>query len=304
MPFALTWTFGRYVGDQRQGWVLWGVMATVLVVASLGAMAFEGAGNPLFPATVDQAAGNMEGKEVRFGAAVGGLAAAQMAATTTGAPAATYASTMPLTGGIAMALMLTGEVAPGGVGSGLVGLLVYVLLAVFVAGLMVGRTPEYLGKRIEAYELKMVMLALLIPALTVLGLLAVSVTLPEGRAGPAEPPPHGFSEVLYAFASMTGNNGSAFASFTGNTVYYNVVGSVAMLAGQFGALIPMLALAGSMAPKRQAAPSLGTLPTASITFACLLLGTIVIVGALSYFAVLALGPIAEHTSLQAVPVLP
>ena len=294
VPFALTYTFGRYVRDARQGWALFAVMATILFATSLTAMAVEGGGNPVLPASVGQAAGNMEGKEVRFGAEVGGLSAIQMAATTTGAPPATYASTIPVTGGLAMAVMLTGEVAPGGVGSGLMGVLVYALLAVFIAGLMVGRTPEYLGKRVESYEIRMVVLAVLVPAISILGLLALSVSLAAGRAGPATAPPHGFSEVLYAFASMTGNNGSAYASFSGNTVYYNVVGSFAMLAGRFGAVIPMLAVAGSMAPKRLRPHSLGTLPTSGLTFSGLLLGSIVVVGALSFFSALALGPIAEQ----------
>jgi K+-transporting ATPase ATPase A chain len=304
IPFALTWTFGRYVGRQPQGWVLFAVMATILVAASLSTIAIEGSGNSLLPAGTDQAAGNMEGKEVRFGAAVGGLSAAQMAATTTGAPPAQYASLMPATGGVAMALMLTGEVAPGGVGSGLTGILVYALLAVFVGGLMVGRTPEYLGKKVESHELRMVMLAVLLPAASVLGLLALSVSVSEGLAGSANPPPHGFSEVLYAFASMTGNNGSAFASFSGNSVYYNIVGSVAMLVGRFGPVIPMLALAGSMADKRQVARSLGTLRTDSVLFASLATGTVVIVGALSYFAALGLGPIAEQLILNASETIP
>jgi K+-transporting ATPase ATPase A chain len=297
IPFALTWTFGRYVRDSRQGWVLFGAMATLLVAASLASMTLEAGGNPLIPGTVDQAAGNMEGKEVRFGAEVGGLSAAQMAATTTGAPPATYASTVPATGGVAMGLMLIGEVAPGGVGSGLVGILVYALLAIFLAGLMVGRTPEYLGKRVESFEIRMIMLASLIPTAAVLGLLALSVSLTDGQAGPATAPPHGFSEILYAFASMTGNNGSAFASFTGNTPYYNVIGSFAILAGRFGAVFPMLALAGSMGPKRQVARSLGTLPTGSGMFAALLVGTVVAIGALSYFAALALGPVAEQLAI-------
>lgn len=304
VPFALTWTFGRYVRDARQGWMLFAVMATLLIAASLASMTLEGGGNPLLLAAVDQTAGNMEGKEVRIGADVGGLSAAQMAATTTGAPPLTYASTIPATGGVAMFMMLTGEVAPGGVGSGLTGILVYVLLGVFVAGLMVGRTPEYLGKRIEAYEMKLLVLAILAPAFSVLGFLALSVSIPEGRAGPANMPPHGFSEVLYAFASMTGNNGSAFASFSGNTVYYNVIGSFAMLAGRFGSVIPMLALAGSMGMKRPIRRSLGTLPTGSATFACFLLGTIIVIGALSYFAALALGPIAEHLAMLAGPTQP
>jgi K+-transporting ATPase ATPase A chain len=298
LPISLTWTFGRYVRSQRQGWVLFAVMATILIAASLPSIAVEGAGNRLVPVSVDQAAGNMEGKEVRFGAAVSGLSAAQMAATTTGAPPAMYASVMPATGGVAMAVMLTGEVAPGGVGSGLTGILVYAFLAVFVGGLMVGRTPEYLGKKVESFELKMLVLALVIPTASVLGLLALSVSVPEGQAGPANPPPHGFSEVLYAFASMTGNNGSAFGSFSGNTVYYNLIGSAAMLAGRFGGLLPMLALAGSMGPKRQVARSLGTLRTDSVMFGSLVTGAVIIVGALSYFAALALGPIAEHLALE------
>jgi K+-transporting ATPase ATPase A chain len=294
LPFALTWTFGRHVGSQRQGWVLFAAMALILAVFSVASVGFEAQGNPAFPAGVGQVAGNMEGKEVRFGAEVGALSAAQMAATTTGAPPVTYASLLPATGGVAMALMVTGEVAPGGVGSGLTGLLVYALLAVFLAGLMVGRTPEYLGKKVESYEMRMVVLAILVPTFSVLGLLAISVAVPEGQAGPANAAPHGFSEVLYAFASMTGNNGSAFASFTGNTPFYNIIGSVAMLAGRFGSVIPMLAIAGSMGRKRKVAVSPGTLPTGSSVFTGLLVGTVLIVGALSYFAALALGPIAEH----------
>lgn len=299
IPFALTYTFGRYVKDARQGWALFGVMAVLLVGASLGSMALERGSNPLLPASVSQAAGNMEGKEVRIGAEVGGLSAAQMAATTTGAPPVTYASLSPATGGIAMALMLTGEVAPGGVGSGITGILVYVMLAVFLGGLMVGRTPEYLGKRVESYETRLLMLAVLVPAITVLGLVSLSVSIPAGQAGPANPPPHGFSEVLYAFASMNGNNGSAFASLSGNTVFYNVVGSFAMLAGRFGTLIPMLAIAGSMGTKRQVPRSLGTLPTGSAMFAAFLGGTIIIVGALSFLAALCLGPVAEHLAMLA-----
>lgn len=304
LPLALTFTFGRYARDQRQGWTIFGVMVLLIVVVSVALPSIEAGGNGLFPVNVDQAAGNMEGKEVRFGASIGGVSAAQMAGTTTGAPPATYGSLLPLSGGIATGLILLGEVTPGGVGSGLMGMLVYVLITVFIGGLMVGRSPNYLGKRVEAFEMKMVMLAILLPTATILGFVALSVATIEGRAGPASPAPHGFTEILYAFASMTGNNGSAFASLTGNTPYYNIAGAFAMLLGRFGTLIPMLALAGAMAPKRSVATTAGSLPTHGGLFMAMLVGVVLVVGAMSYAPAIVLGPLAEQLALQAGRSLP
>ena len=294
IPFAFTATFGRLVGDRRQGWTLFAAMAVVLVIGSLGVTALESSSNPLLPGGVDQVAGNMEGKETRFGAALGGLDAATMAATTTGAPAATYSSLQPLSGGIAIGLMALGPVTPGGDGSGIVGMLLFVLLSLFLAGLMVGRTPEYLGKRIEAREMKLVLLVLIAFVASVLVLPALAVSTAEGRAGPGNSGPHAFSEIVYAFTSMTATNGSAMASLTGNTAFYNLTGIVAMLIGRFAPAVGFLALAGSMAAKRRRAPSLGTFPTDGPLFVGLLVGVVIIVGALEYLPALSLGPIVEQ----------
>jgi len=295
IPFALTYTFGRYVRDQRQGWSIFGAMAAILVVGALLAMGGEASHNPVLPAGIDQSLGNMEGKEVRLGASLGGLWAAVTTGTSTGAVNAMHDSLQPITGLVPLFNMVLGEITPGGVGAGLYGMLVIgAITAVFIAGLMVGRTPEYLGKKVEAYEMKMAMLAILVLGASVLGFTALATALPEGQAGPLNAGPHGFSEILYAFASQTGNNGSAFAGLTGNTPFYNVTGGLAMIIGRFGIIIPALAIAGSMAAKRAVAPSLGTFPTTGVIWTVLLIGVVVIVGALTFFPALALGPIVEQ----------
>ena len=295
-PFALTYTFGRYAGNQRQGWVILGAMSTVLLVGAVVAMNREAVGNPLFPATVDQAGlGNMEGVDVRFGAALGGLFGTVTTGTSTGAINAWHDSFQPIAGLVPLFNMELGEVTPGGIGAGMYGMLVIgAILAVFIAGLMVGRTPEYLGKKVEAFEIKMAMLVALVLGASILGFTALASVLPAGIAGPLNPGPHGFSEILYAFSSQTGNNGSAFAGLTGNTPFYNITGALAMLIGRYGMIVPVLALAGSMAAKRRVAPSLGTFPTTGVLFVVLLIGVIVIVGALTFFPALALGPIVEQ----------
>ncbi len=299
IPFGLTATLGHMAGDRRQGWVLFGAMTLILVGFGAVAVAAELRGNPLFPAGLDQAAGNLEGKELRFGSVGSAVFAAITTGSSTGAVDAMHASFTPIGGLVPLTLMLLGEIVPGGNGSGLYGMLVFAMLAVFLAGLMVGRTPEYLGKKVEAYEMKMSMLFVLVGAFSVCVLTAVGVSWAEGRAGPLESGPHGFTEILYAFASQTGNNGSAFGSLTGNTPFYNVTGAVAMLLGRFGMIIPVLAIAGSMAAKRRVAPSAGTFPTTGPLFVGLLVGVVLIEGALTYFPALALGSIAEELAMAA-----
>jgi len=296
VPFSLTYAFGRYAGNQRQGWTIFAAMATVLLVGSLVAMNHEYHGNPLFPTTVDQAGlGNMEGKEVRFGSALGGLFAAVTTGTSTGAINSWHDSFQPVAGLVPLFNIELGEITPGGIGAGMYGMLVIgAILAVFIAGLMVGRTPEYLGKKVEAFEIKMAMLTALVLGASILGFTAIASVLPEGTAGPLNPGPHGFSEILYAFSSQTGNNGSAFAGLTGNTPFYNITGAFAMLIGRYGMIVPILALAGSMAMKRSVAPSLGTFPTTGVLWVVLLIGVVIIVGALTFFPALALGPIVEQ----------
>ncbi len=295
LPFALTYTFGRYAGNQRQGWTIFVAMSAVLLVGSVVAMNHEYHGNPLFPTTVDQALGNMEGKEIRFGSALGGLFGAVTTGTSTGAINSWHDSFQPVAGLVPLFNMELGEITPGGIGAGMYGMLVIgAILAVFIAGLMVGRTPEYLGKKVEAFEIKMAMLVALVLGASILGFTAIASVLPEGTAGPLNPGPHGFSEILYAFSSQTANNGSAFAGLTGNTPFYNITGALAMLIGRYGMIIPILALAGSMAMKRRVAPSLGTFPTTGALWVVLLIGVVIIVGALTFFPALALGPIVEQ----------
>jgi K+-transporting ATPase ATPase A chain len=295
IPFGLTYTFGRMAGDQRQGWAIFAAMAGVLVVGAIVAMAGETGGNPLFPAGLDQHLGSMEGKELRFGSGAGGLWAAVTTGTSTGAVNAMHDSFQPMAGLVPVFLMQLGEIAPGGVGAGLYGMLVLgAILSVFIAGLMVGRTPEYLGKKVEAFEMKMAMLVVIVLGASILGFTGLATATAEGQAGPLNGGPHGFSEILYAFSSQTGNNGSAFAGLTGNTPFYNVTGGLAMLIGRFAMIIPILAIAGSMAAKRRVAPSLGTFPTTGGIFVVLLIGVVIIVGALTYFPALALGPIVEQ----------
>src|ERR1700690_1495036 len=294
-PFSLTYTFGRYAGKQRQGCVILGAMAFILVVGALVAMHAEAGGNPLFPAGVNQALGNMEGKETRFGASIGGLFAAVTTNTSTGAVNAMHDSLTPIGGLVPLFDLILGEISPGGIGAGLYGMLVIgAILSVFIAGLMVGRTPEYLGKKVESYEMKMAMVTVLVLAVSILGFAAVATATQPGQAGPLNAGPHGFSEILYAFASQTANNGSAFAGLTGNTPFYNVLGGIAMLIGRFAMIVPILAIAGSMAAKRRVAASLGTFPTTGVLFGVLLVGVVVIVGALTFFPALALGPIVEQ----------
>jgi K+-transporting ATPase ATPase A chain len=298
IPFGLTSTFGHFAGDRRQGWTIFGAMALILVVGAGVAMWMEASGNALMVGADQALLGNMEGKEVRFGSAAGGLFAAVTTGTSTGAVNAAHSSLTPIGGLVPLFNMLLGEITPGGAGAGLYGMLVFAILAVFIAGLMVGRTPEYLGKKVESFEMKMAMIVVLVLATSVLGYTALGVLTEPGQAGPGNSGPHAFSEILYAFASQTGNNGSAFGSLTGNTPFYNLLGGSAMLIGRWGMIIPILAIAGSMAAKRRVAPSLGTFPTTGTLFIGLLVGVVVIVGALTYFPALALGPIVEQLLLN------
>ena len=301
IPAALCLVFGRRVGDARQGLTLLAAMALLFVVFAAAAMAFEQQGHPALAALgVDQAAGpaqsggNMEGKETRFGIAASGLFAAVTTAASCGAVNAMHDSFTPLGGGVPLVLMQLGEVVFGGVGAGLYGMLVFAITAVFIAGLMIGRTPEYLGKKIEAHEMKMVSIAILVTPLLVLLGTALAVLADAGRAGILNPGPHGFSEVLYAFTSAANNNGSAFAGLSANTPFYNAWLGVAMWLGRFGVIVPVLAIAGSLAAKKRLAATTGTLPTHGALFVALLIGTVLLVGLLNYVPALALGPIAEH----------
>ncbi len=295
VPFATVFAFGRAVGDERQGRAIVVAMSIVLGVGILVAYWAEAAGNPLLTELgVDPSAGNMEGKETRFGVAMSAFFAAATTGTSTGAVNAMHDSMTPLGGLVPLFNMLLGCISPGGVGAGLYGFLVIVVIAVFVAGLMVGRTPEYLGKKIEAREMKLAMLAVLIYPLTVLGFSAASVLLKTALDSLGNSGPHGLSEILYAFASTTANNGSAFAGLSGNTLWFNTTLGLAMFLGRFAYVLPVLALAGSFAGKKKAPPSAGTFPTHGPLFIGLLLGVIVILYLLQYFPALALGPIVEH----------
>ena len=293
--FSLTYTFGKYAGKQAQGWTIFAAMAAILGVGAVLAMHIEASGNPLIPSGVAQALGNMEGKDIRFGSGVSGLFAAVTTGTSTGAINSWHDSFQPLAGMVPLFNMELGEITPGGIGAGMYGMLtIGAILAVFIAGLMVGRTPEYLGKKVESYEIKMAMITALVLGASILGFTALATVTKEGLAGPLNSGPHGFSEILYAFSSQTGNNGSAFAGLSGNTPFYNVTGAFAMLIGRYGMIIPILALAGSMAGKRRVAPSIGTFPTTGATWTVLLIGVVIIVGALTFFPALSLGPIAEQ----------
>jgi potassium-transporting ATPase potassium-binding subunit len=293
IPFALAFAFGRLVGDRRQGWALFAAMF-VLWLASAGlAMHFELDGNPRIEAT----APNMEGKEVRFGAAASGLFAASTTGTSTGAVIASHDSFTPLGGAVPLANMMLGEVSPGGVGAGLYGILIFALLAVFIAGLMVGRTPEYLGKKIQAAEMKLVVLYLLVVPALILAFASVSVLLDTAKDSILNPGPHGLSEVVYAFTSAANNNGSAFGGLSGNTDWFNTTLGLAMLGGRFLPIVLVLAIAGSLARKQPVPVTAGTFPTGTPLFAGLLVGVILIMVGLTYFPVLALGPILEHLSL-------
>ncbi|MGH7231427.1 MAG: potassium-transporting ATPase subunit KdpA [Nitrospiraceae bacterium] len=298
---ALTYTFGKMVGDTRQGWTILAAMMIVLVFFMVGAYWAESMGNPTIAAVgVDQTAGelqsggNMEGKEVRFGVARSALFATVTTATSTGAVNSMHDSFTPLGGLVPLFMMQFGEVIFGGVGSGLYGMLVFAIIAVFIAGLMVGRTPEYLGKKIEPYEMKMASLLILIMPMVVLGLTSVAVMTDTGRSSILNPGPHGFSEVLYAYTSQGNNNGSAFGGLNANTLFYNITGAMAMLISRFWLAIPTLALAGTLARKKLVPAGPGTLPTHTPLFVVLLIGVVLLVGALTFIPALALGPIVEH----------
>ncbi len=297
---ALSNVFGRMVGDERQGWALLAAMGILFIAGVAACYWAEAHAVPALTALgVDPAAGNMEGKEVRFGIAISALFTAITTAASCGAVNAMLDSFTPLGGMVAMINMQLGEVIVGGVGPGLYGMLLFAILTVFIAGLMVGRTPEYVGKKIEAKEVKMTMLAVLCLPLTILGFTALAVVLPAGLAAIQDPGPHGFSEVLYAFTSATANNGSAFAGLSANTLFYNLALAIAMMIGRFAVLVPVLAIAGSLAAKTTLPPSAGTFPTTGGLFIGLLTGIILIVGGLTFFPALSLGPITEHLSMLA-----
>ena len=295
---ALTNVFGRMVGDQRQGWAILAVMGVLFIAGVAVCYWAEAHGNDLFTA-MGLTGGNMEGKEVRFGIVASALFAVITTAASCGAVNAMHNSFTALGGMIPLINMQLGEIIVGGVGAGLYGMLLFVILAIFVAGLMVGRTPEYVGKKIEAKEVKMAMLAILILPLMYLGWTAIAVVYPTAVASMANPGPHGFSEVLYAFTSQTANNGSAFAGLTGNIFFYNVAGAIAMLVGRFWMIVPAMAIAGSLAAKKTVPPSAGTFPTTGALFIGLVVGVILIVGGLTFFPALALGPIVEHLAMIA-----
>ena len=300
IPIALTFTFGKIVGDRRQGYALLAVIGVFVIAAIAIAYHAEAAGNPLLTALgVDPAQGNMEGKELRFGIPLSALFNVITTATSCGAVNAMLDSYMPLGGMTSMFLIQLGEIVPGGVGSGLYGLLVFALIAVFVAGLMVGRTPEYLGKKIQAREVKLAMLAVLILPLSILGLAALSLVVPSALASLGNAGPHGLSEMLYAFTSATGNNGSAFAGLSADTPWLDTTLGIAMLLGRFAFLVPVMAIAGSLAAKIKVPASTGTFPTHGPLFVGLLCGVIVIMGGLQFMPALSLGPLAEHFAMLA-----
>ena len=298
IPAALTYTFGKMVGDTRQGWALLAAMTIILVLMISVAISVEIQGNPAFTSMgVDQSAGNMEGKEVRFGVVNSSIWATVTTAASNGSVNAMHDSFSPLGGLVPMWMMLLGEVVFGGVGSGLYGMLAFVVIAVFVAGLMVGRTPEYLGKKIEIHEMKMAALIVLIPVVTVLFGTAIALSSSSGRATIFNAGPQGFSEVLYAFASAGNNNGSAFAGLGTNTNFYNIALGIAMLFARYALIVPTLAMAGSLAQKKIVPASSGTLPSHTPLFIVWLIGVIIIVGALSFLPALALGPIVQQLML-------
>jgi len=295
---ALTNVFGRMVGDERQGWAVFGVMGILFLAGVVTAYWAEAAGNPAFTQLGLDAA-NMEGKEVRFGIANSALFTVVTTDASCGAVNTMHDSLTPIGGLVPMFNIQLGEIIFGGVGSGLYGMLLFAIISVFVAGLMVGRTPEYLGKKIEAKEVKMAMLAVLILPLSILGFTAIATVADAGLAGPANQGPHGFSEILYAYTSGTGNNGSAFAGISANTLFYNTTIGLAMFIGRFLMIVPMLAIAGSLAAKKIVPASAGTFPTNGGVFVGLVIGVILIVGGLTYFPALALGPLVEHLSMNA-----
>jgi len=306
ISISLTFTFGRMVGNIKQGIAVLAAMGVILAAMTGIAIYAEQTGNPALNSTgvtqvanATQSGGNMEGKSVRFGIPQSSQFVASTTGTSTGSVDASHDSLTALGGLVPLLSMELGEITPGGIGAGLYGMLMFVILGVFIAGLMVGRTPEYLGKKIEAREVKLAALAILILPLSILGFTALSVLVTPGQVGPLNSGPHGFSEILYAFSSTTGNNGSAFAGLTGNTLYYNTTLELAMWMGRYLFLIPILALAGSMVKKKVIPASAGTFPTDTPLFSLLLIGVVLVVGALTFFPALTLGPILEHLQIVA-----
>jgi potassium-transporting ATPase potassium-binding subunit len=306
IPFALTYTFGKMVGDTRQGWALLAAMLVLFVTLTQVAFHSEQRGNPLLAAQqieqsagAGQAGGNMEGKETRFGIAASALFVAVTTATSCGAVNTTHDSLLPMGGFVPLFFMQLGELAPGGVGSGIYSILMFAVLGVFIAGLMIGRTPEYLGKKIEAFEMKMASVFILTTPFVVLLGTAIAVMCGAGVAGIANPGPHGFSEILYAFSSAANNNGSAFAGLSANTPFYNIATGIAMWFGRFWPMIATLAIAGSLGAKKRIPVTEGTMPTHGPLFVSLLLGSILLIGVLTYVPALALGPVVEHFMLMA-----
>jgi K+-transporting ATPase ATPase A chain len=299
IPAGLTYTLGRMTGSQRHGWAVWAAMAFLFLCGVTTAYWAEARGNPLLLGADQQVSslqpgGNMEGKEVRFGIADSALFATVTTDASCGAINGWHDSYTPLGGMVPLANIMLSETVFGGVGAGLYGILIYVVLAVFIAGLMVGRTPEYLGKKIEAYDVKMAMLVTLVFPLVILALAAISSVAGFGTSSISNPGPHGLTQILYAFTSMAGNNGSAFGGLNGNTLWYNSAGAMTMLVGRFFMIIPMLGIAGNLAKKKYVPPSLGTFPVTTPLFSVLLVGVILIVGALTFFPALSLGPVLEH----------
>ncbi len=306
IPFALTFTFGKMVGDTRQGWVVLTAMLILFVPLVILAFHSEQIGNPLIAkqgidevASTLQPGGNMEGKEIRFGIVASSIFAAATTGTSTGAVNSSHDSMTPLGGFVPMFLIQLGEVAPGGVGTGVYSILIYAILGVFIAGLMIGRTPEYLGKKIEAFEMKMASVFILTTPFAVLIGTAVAVMTAAGKAGVGNPGAHGFSEILYAFTSAANNNGSAFGGLTASTVFYNVATGIAMFIGRFWPIMAALAIAGSLAAKKRVPVTEGTMPTHGLLFVTLLIGSILLIGVLTYVPALALGPVVEHFMLAA-----
>ena len=304
IPAALCFAFGRAVGDTRQGWAVLAAMTVMFVIAVIAIIPAEQAGNPLLPplgvdqiASTLQAGGNMEGKETRFGITASSLFAVITTAASCGAVNAMHDSFTPLGGMVPMVMMQLGEVVFGGTGTGLYGMLIFAILAVFIAGLMIGRTPEYLGKKIEAHEMKLTSVAILVTPIVVLAGTALAVMMGAGKVGVANPGAHGFSEILYALTSAGNNNGSAFAGLSANTPFYNILLAVAMWIGRFGVIVPVLAIAGSLARKKRLPVTSGTMPTHGPLFVLLLIGTVLLVGLLNYVPSLALGPVVEHLML-------
>ena len=310
IPAALCFAFGRAVGDPRQGWAVLAAMTVMFVIAVVAITPAEQAGNPLLASlgvdqsvSLTQAGGNMEGKETRFGINASSLFAVITTAASCGAVNAMHDSFTPLGGMVPMVLMQLGEVVFGGTGTGLYGMLIFAILAVFISGLMIGRTPEYLGKKIESHEMKLTSIAILVTPILVLTGTALAVLAGAGKAGIANPGAHGFSEILYALTSAGNNNGSAFAGLSANTPFYNVLLGLVMWLGRFGVIVPVLAIAGALAAKKRLPVTAGTMPTHGPLFVTLLIGTVLLVGLLNYVPTLALGPVVEHLLLNA-PVLP